>query len=195
MDWIVFEPNVIRTLQTDIVIEKLMPYFQAAGFVGRVTSVLRNKFQQLMLIQELAIQAKIIDTSFVLDFEYMSSYQGQVVPYWQIVWSKLLNAGIIVNPPTPAVVLMSYIKNNIDKKGMLIGATPHQSGLCIDFGGRVFIECKTSGVYDTLVFKLDEVYNIVQKAKLDGIGIDTNIDNNPLIEHANNAVHCQVLSS
>jgi hypothetical protein len=186
MDWIIFEPNVIRTPQTDIVIEKLTPYFEAAGFVGRITSVLRNQWQQLMLIQSLAEQNKIITSGFILDFEYTGSYQGQVVPYWQIVWSSLLNKGIIINPPVPAIVLMDYIRNNINKKGMLIGATPHHTGLCFDLGGRVLVN-------NALVERIDDVYNIVCKAKSDGVGIETNIDSNPLIEHQNNAVHVQVV--
>lgn len=54
---------------------------------------------------------------------------------WQMAWSNLLNIGVIINPPLPAICLMDYFRNGKNKKGMLIGQSPHVRGTSIDISG------------------------------------------------------------
>ena len=191
MDWLIFEDGVKRTPQTDIIIiTKLQPYFERAGIIGRVTSVLRDSIMQLKTIQDLAHQNKLILDGYELDFNYMSTWAGQVVPYWQIVWSTLLNKGVVVNPPIPAICLMDYTAaNGVNKKGMIIHETPHYTGLCFDTGGRCWENQEDVGNYNKLVSKIDTIYNVIKQASTEGVGI---ISDSVLIEHQNNCVHSQV---
>ena len=184
MKWIVYKEDVKRTSQTDKVIEKLEPYFEQAGIVGRVTSVLRDKFMQLADIQKFAQDAKLILDGFQLDFEHMTTFQGREVPYWQLVWSTLLSRGIIVNPPIPAECLMDYVRDGVNKKGQTIQQSPHFTGDCFDFGGRVIVNGQ-------LVDKLDAVYQLLIKATADGVGI-LKTPSSPFIEHGNRCVHSMI---
>ena len=183
MKWIIYTEGVIRTPQTDVVIEKLEPYFEKAGFIGRVTSVLRDRNSQLAVIQQLAEAHKLILDGFELDFTLGTTFQGKEVPYWQLVWSKLLENGIIVNPPEPAVCLTDYISHDVNKKGQIIQPSPHFSGNCFDMGGRVILDGNND-----LIEKIEEVYQILLKATADNVGI-AKTDSSPFIEHGNNCVH------
>lgn len=54
---------------------------------------------------------------------------------WQMAWSHLLSIGVIINPPLPAHCLMDYMRNGVNKKGQIIGQSPHIKGTALDLSG------------------------------------------------------------
>jgi hypothetical protein len=54
---------------------------------------------------------------------------------WQKGWSAVLNVGVIVNPPYEAVALMDYFREGVNKKGHLIGQSPHIRKKAFDLSG------------------------------------------------------------
>ena len=168
-----FRAGVVRTPMTDTVIKKLDGYFLAAGKEAEITSVLRTPESQLLIIQNYAHDKGVIAKNLVLDFERTGVFENMTYPLWQIVWSQLLNKGILVNPPKPAMALLDYYKDGANKKGETIQPSAHFLGIAFDIGGG------GNGVADE--------YAIVTKAKLASIGIAY-----VRVEHENNCVHCQV---
>jgi hypothetical protein len=60
---------------------------------------------------------------------------GKKIATWQRAWSRLLNKGIIVNPPLEAECLFDYFRNGVNKKGQKIGMSPHYYGKAFDISG------------------------------------------------------------
>jgi hypothetical protein len=88
-------------------------------------------------------------------------------------WSALLNAGVIINPPKRAKVLMDYIRGGVNRKGSFINESPHFRGTAFDIGGG-------DGGIDA---ELKVIQKALSSGKIKGlVGI--------LAEHNNNAVHC-----
>lgn len=54
---------------------------------------------------------------------------------WQDGWSALLNKGVIINPPLPAKCLMDYFRDGVNKKGQIIGQSPHVKKKAFDLSG------------------------------------------------------------
>ena len=161
-----FRAGVIRTAATDPVIKRLDYWFQQAGKTAWITSVLRTPEAQLLIIQNYAQEKAVIASNFVLTFDQTGILDNMTYPLWQIVWSKLLTKGILVNPPRAAMCLTDY------KKGQIIQPSAHFLGIAFDIGGG------ENGIADELA--------IVQKAA-DTVGI-----NYVRVERENNCVHCQV---
>jgi hypothetical protein len=86
---------------------------------------------------------------------------------WQKAWSHLLSVGVIINPPLPAVALMDYIRNGVNKKGQLIGMSPHTRGTAFDLKG---------------IESLKIVQALKLKGKIRGY----------LVERENNAIHVDI---
>lgn len=86
---------------------------------------------------------------------------------WQMAWSNLLNKGVIINPPLPAACLMDYFRGGVNKKGRVIGQSPHTRGTAIDLSGI------DSGVI---------VKRLVEDKMIRGY----------LVERENNAIHLDV---
>ena len=86
---------------------------------------------------------------------------------WQMAWSNLLNLGVIINPPLPAVALMDYWRGGLNKKGMLIGVSPHTKGKSFDLSGT-----------DSLAI----VQSLKLKEKIKGY----------LLERENNCIHVDI---
>lgn len=186
MKAIIFLPDVIRTAATDAVIERLDQYAAEAGITLRITSVKRTPESQLRAIQDYAQERKIILDGQGLDLVTVMDYLGESIPYWQLVWSRLLSAGVIVNPPRAAKVLTDYWRNGVNKKGLIIQPSTHIiSDKAFDIGGRYF----KAG---NLVNDVDTVYAVTLKAAKNNIGIRLT-ESSPLIEHGNNCVHCNTL--
>ena len=183
---IIFEPGVIHTDITDKVIQALDPFFAYEGITGFVSSVLRTKEKQLQIIQDYARIKKIILDGQVLDFDQKIDFAGEQVWYWQLVWSRLLSADIIVNPPIEAKVLTDYMRNGINKKGQLIPPSVHMSGTAFDLSGLVL----KAG---SKVEAVDFVFQIALKAAKQNVGIRVT-SSSPLIEHGNNCVHCNCIA-
>lgn len=101
-----------------------------------VTSAVRTSEDQLRIIRKY-LRAKGLDNKYpeamTARVEDKTEDQSQFV--WQKGWSALLNAGVIINPPLPAVALMDYIRDGVNKKGQLIGMSPHTRGTAIDLSG------------------------------------------------------------
>jgi hypothetical protein len=86
---------------------------------------------------------------------------------WQMAWSNLLNKGVIINPPLPAACLMDYIRNGVNKKGQIIGQSPHIRGTAFDISGT-----------DSLTI----VKRLVEDKMIRGY----------LLERENNCIHCDI---
>jgi len=69
--------------------------------------------------------------------EDLDVYDGKQVYAWQPAWSRLLNLGVIVNPPEQATVLFDYFRGAENRKGALIQPSPHFKGTALDIGGDV----------------------------------------------------------
>lgn len=114
-------------------------YFEEANLVAYVTSGERSSQDQLDTIRKYCVRYGV-DTEFaeiktcgVLD--KIDFGEGKKLFTWQRAWSRLLNKGVIINPPLPAEVLFDYIRNGINKKGTIIGHSPHYYGRAFDIGG------------------------------------------------------------
>lgn len=123
------------------VIIALDKYFEAANLKAKVTSGERTSGDQLAIIRKYATIYGIekefpeILTCGVLD--KIDFGNDKKIATWQRAWSRLLNVGVIVNPPLPAVVLFDYIRNGVNKKGQTIGMSPHYYGLAFDLSGGI----------------------------------------------------------
>ena len=130
-----FSDNVVRTIMTDPVIAKLQVIFTEKKFTAWVTSILRTPGAQLNLITRDAQDHGIIPKNKTLNMGDTMIFNGKTYPIWQVVWSTLLNKGVIINPPVSAIVLMDYIRDGVNKKGWVIPPSPHSSGKAFDIGG------------------------------------------------------------
>jgi hypothetical protein len=166
-----FLKNVIRTPETDKVIEKLDNYFVKAGLKRYITSVKRSPLDQIGIIEGYAKQKGLMHITESMEGEY--PFEGSQYPKWQVMWSQLLSKGLLINPPYPAKVLTDYYKNGVNQKGVMKNPSGHFTGKCFDIGGSDNVQ---------------KTYDIVNQAKNDGIGIVLVI-----LERENNCVHSQVI--
>ena len=176
MGGLIIKPTVILTPTISPVIAALNSFFVKFNKDAYVTSGLRDADIQLSIIQHYLIVNK-------LDLEYPDAmlrqidakmlFEGKDVYCWQPAWSKLLNLGVIINPPRDAECLMSYIRSGVEKKGQIIQTSPHMRGTAFDIGGG---EDKSTS---------DELL-VVHFAFTQGILGFINY----LVEPRNNAIHC-----
>lgn len=140
-EWLKVRKGVALTPHIEPVIFKLDAYFKAANLVAMVTSGERTSGDQLTIIRNYSASFKVdeefpeIKTCGVLD--KIDFGEGKKIFTWQRAWSRLLNKGIIVNPPLDAAPLFDYIRNGVNKKGQVIGKSPHYYGKAFDIGGGV----------------------------------------------------------
>ena len=122
------------------VIIALDPYFKEANLKAVVTSGERTSGDQLRIIRNYAKQFgvdkefKEIITCDVLDKITVGT---EKIFAWQQAWSRLLNKNIIVNPPMQAKALFDYFRDGVNKKGTIIGMSPHYYGKAFDIGGGI----------------------------------------------------------
>jgi hypothetical protein len=167
--------GVALTQRIDKVIAGLDPYFEKANVISYVTSGVRDAASQLRIIRAALINNKLAD-QYQEAFNDLNSkmiFDGEEVYGWQPGWSKLLNIGYIVNPPLSAKVLMDYYRpgSTENKKGKIIGPTPHASGGAFDIGGGA------NGLTDE--------FKVIKEAISDGFdGIKSY-----LLERNNNCLH------
>jgi len=123
------------------VIIALDSYFEKANVKARVTSGERTSGDQLAIIRKYC-EAYGVDQEFpeILTCQVLDKIDlgeaGKIFK-WQRAWSRLLNKGIIVNPPAPAKCLFDYIRDGVNKKGNEIGLSPHYYGKAFDISGGV----------------------------------------------------------
>jgi hypothetical protein len=155
--------KVILNDVLDILLSDIDHYWPPASEI--VTSVIREPDDSLRIIREYMKEGGL-DKKYpeamacnILD----KTEAGQYV--WQMGWSALLNAGVIVNPPYSAVCLMDYIRDGANKKGQIIGQSPHVKKKAFDLSGL-----------DSLTI----VKRLVEDKKIRGY----------LPERKNNCLHC-----
>lgn len=170
--WLIVLPSVVLTPTIEPIIVKLDKYFEEAKLKAFVTSGLRSPIDQLRIIRNY-LTKKGLHTKYP---EAMNCGLNDKHPdgtyLWQLGWSALLNAGLIINPPLRAKVLMNYIRNGVNKKGQFINQTPHSTGTALDIGGGA------NGIMDELA--------VLTKANKDLKFKQL------LAEHDNNCVHIGV---
>lgn len=176
--FLIVKAGVVLTPRIERTIVALDKYFEEANHIAYVTSGLRNPAGQLDVIrgylEKKGLKLDYKDT-FLYDVNKKIEHDkfGSIYS-WQLGWSKLLNLGVIINPPASAHVLMDYIRNGVNKKGLIIHGSPHFKGGSFDTGGGA------NGIADETA--------ILQKAlKAKDTGLI-----NILPERENNANHCDV---
>lgn len=177
--WLIVQDHVRLTSQIDPVIADLDRFFAEENLRAFVTSGLRTVRDQLVIIQKYIVRkgldSKYPESVFCKDVHVRFEWEGKQVYQWQPGWSALLNVGVIINPPLPAECLLDYInKDGNNRKGAIIGQSPHFTGGAFDIGGG------SDGINNEL--------EVIKKALATGIkGIK-----GYLPEHNNNAVHIDV---
>lgn len=144
-----------------------------------ITSGLRTPSDQLLIILDKVKRHSIQDefpeiTNYPdLNTDRRVEVDGKLFFWWQRSWSRLLSLGDIVNPPVPAEVLFDYFRpgSQDNKKGQIVGISPHQRGLAYDIGGGT---------------NLMEKAKRIMRAKQEGTCFLTSF----LVERVNNAIHC-----
>jgi hypothetical protein len=180
--WLIVEPTVILTPSIEPVIVELDEWFRMYQCRSFVTSGKRTPAQQFIIIRDAAIE-RGLDKEFPsilhADLNSLMVLDGQTVPVWRVVLSKLLTIGFLVNPPMAACVLFDYVhpKHGKIPAGTLIQPSPHFKGTSFDIGGRGESADKTIG---------DEL-DVLKRA------FDSGSVSNLLsytVERENNALHC-----
>jgi hypothetical protein len=169
-------PNVILTPIIEPVIVSLEAYFKEANKISYVTSGKRSPESQLTIIRNYLTSKGLASAHpEALGKNCMEKFTHEKygsIYCWQLGWSKLLNIGVIINPPAAAACLMDYIRNGINKKGLIINGSPHFNGTAFDVGGG------PNGIADET--------EILKRALADRVPGLMNI----LPERENNANHC-----
>lgn len=168
--------GVVLAPVPDVVIAKLDRYFARANHTAWVTSVLRTPEQQLGVIRKYAV-LKEVDKEYpeILTCKVEDKDANGVYYKWQWAWSRLLNIGIIINPPVAAKCLFDYYRRGVNMKGRIIPPSIHSSGLAFDIGGR-------AGVDPTPVDELEIVTEAMSEEPAIGIA-------SLLLERGNNCLH------
>lgn len=176
-------PAVNLTPVIDPVIVALDTYFREANTLAWVTSGLRTGLDQLRIIRQyldrlqLAAKYPVGMTCHLYD-KIRWTGEGHVnkeVYAWQPAWSRLLKEGIIINPPVTAEVLSDYIRNGMNRKGVIISPSPHFNGTAFDIGGGA----------DGISGQVNNELAIIKKAFKAGVPGMVGY----LAERANNCVH------
>lgn len=137
--FLIVNQGVAITEHIDPVIFELDKFFQQDGLHARVTSGKRDPNSQLRIIRTALVNNRLA-ADYQEAFDDMTGkfmWQGQEVYNFQPGWSKLLNIGFVVNPPIAAKCLMDYYRpgSNENRKGQIIGASPHFMGTAFDISG------------------------------------------------------------
>lgn len=129
--------HIILNDKLDKVLSEIDSYWT---FPETVTSAVRIPEDQLRIIRNY-LRRKGLDDDYpeamtcdIRDRDTNGQYR------WQMGWSALLNKGVIINPPFPAECLMDYFRNGQNKKGMVIGQSPHTRGAAFDLSGLDSLE-------------------------------------------------------
>lgn len=163
---------------TTEIIEKVLTQLEALDdpFELHITSGLRDEYKQLELIGRYAKNHGIIFPEFSISNPskkiWVKEFNKELYS-WQRTWSKLLNIGIIINPPLDAICLYDYISDGVNKKGQIIKQTPHARGKCFDVSGKPDI---------------DKVQSHIEKAQARGVDIK-----DWRIERKQNVIHVDCL--
>lgn len=182
--WLKVRKGVTLTNIIDPVIAALDTWFGAVQHPAWVSSGKRDENDQLRIIKNLALENQLgTEYDFIasMTLDSVREWGGQRVPEWAIVWSKLLNIGVIVNPPRRQKTLMDY--NRIDEStgkltlykppGYEIGASGHFTGQDFDIAGA------ENGISD----EVSIVEAAMKSSTIPGL-------KSYVLERKNNCVHC-----
>jgi len=134
-------PGVVLTPVIDYAIHEVDPYFK--DLPSQVTSGYRDPADQLRVVREYLL-AKQLGERYAdamvgdVSTQVWSEEHHQMVYGWQLGWSALLNAGVIINPPYAAACLLDYFgptKDGVNRRGHVISQTPHATGCAFNIGG------------------------------------------------------------
>lgn len=135
--FLLVKKGVVLNAFLDGVVNKLDKFFEQANHIAYVTSGIRTAEEQLRIIKNFVKEKKIADE--FIDSATVNSlvlWNGKQIYSWQLAWSKLLNIGVIVNPPLKAEVLLDYIhRSGENQKGFIKNPSVHFLGLAFDIGG------------------------------------------------------------
>lgn len=176
--YLIVKPGVVLTPVIDTVIAGAEYFFKEAELFAFVTSGLRDAHDQLRIVKNY-LKVKGLNKLYpqVMACNNPMDKAGQYY-VWQLAWSHLLNAGVVINPPLAAECLMDYYGptgKGPNKKGKIINQTPHANGVCFDIGG--------AGGEDATIKDELEVMQYAMKVGIPGL-------ENILPEHNNNCIHC-----
>lgn len=133
--WLIVNDDVKMTPIIEPVIIGLDKYFEKHQLKAYVTAGERDSVDQLNTIRKYCKRYKV-DLEFP---EVLTCKPTDKLPsgeyVWQKAWSRLLNIGVIINPPFPAIVLFDYFRDGKNKKGKQIGHSPHYYKRALDIGG------------------------------------------------------------
>jgi hypothetical protein len=131
-----FRKGVIRTAETDPVIARLDRHFGHFNSQREITSIKRDPRDQLRIIINYALRMKIKVNCSENDLD-LKLENGQYI--WQEPWSRILESGIIANPPLVAATLYDYKHpvKGIVKAGTVIQPSSHFTGRAFDISGQV----------------------------------------------------------
>jgi hypothetical protein len=137
-------------------------------FPETVTSAVRVPEDQLRIIRTY-LKARGLDKKYpeAMTCNIRDKYTDKDEYIWQMGWSALLNAGVIINPPYPAACLMDYFRNGQNRKGVVIGQSPHTRGAAFDLSG---------------LDSIDVVKRLLADGKIRGY----------LVERENNCIHVDI---
>lgn len=151
---------------------------QYRDMILRITSGVRTPDSQLRVIKGYAGTKQVFYASEISDDVNLKINIPNVglVYTWQRTWSKLLNLGIIVNPPIDAICIDDYYKVinglRVNRKGILIPSSPHIKGKAFDVSGYL---------------GMDVTFALLDTAMKSGVGII-----NIVSERENNCQHCDI---
>jgi hypothetical protein len=128
--------KAVMTPVIEFVVCALEPFFAEAKLKAIVTSGKREPADQLRIIRQYLVK-KGFDKTYpdAMTCSVKEKYTDGNFK-WQMAWSNLLNAGIVINPPVRAICLMDYInKVGVNRKGQFIEASNHFTGNAVNIGG------------------------------------------------------------
>lgn len=181
--WLLLRPGVKLTEHISPKIVALDSFFEAAGFIAWVTSGFRSAQDQLETIRYYAIKEGVskefpeVLTCLLTERE---NFEGQLIYRWQKAWSRLLEVGVIINPPTSAVCLFDYIGDDgVSRKGRAFPPTSHLYGGSFDIGGN------TDGIEGNTTNELAVIRAAFETKAVPGL-------KRYKIERKNNCIHIDV---
>lgn len=135
--FLIVQKGVVLNDALDEVIAGLDKPFEDANHIAYVTSGIRTAEDQLRIIKGY-ISRKNIEDEFIGDatVDKKVVWEGKEIYSWQLSWGKLLNHGVIINPPLRAELLLDYVnKAGKNRKGDYFNPSVHFLGKAFDIGG------------------------------------------------------------
>lgn len=170
--FLLLAPGVLLNEKLDNAISHLDKFFEEANHKAFVTAGIRTADEQLELIKKYCVRFKILDDQIQnAELDKKITWNGKEIYSWQMGWCKLLNSGVIINPPIRAEVLLDYTNDNgINRKGGFISESPHFFGRSFDIGGasnsiedekQIIITAIKSGEFPTMRYKAERKNNCI----------------------------------